>query len=743
MDSLPLHVCHVHKLSILLNRAYSLVHSTALAFLIYYRVSFIFQDLNTRATPGLVPWLLVFASELLLSFIWLLGQAFRWRPVTRTVFPEKLPEDDKLPAIDVFICTTDPDKEPTVEVMNTVLSAMALDYPPEKLNVYLSDDCGSPRTLHGMREAWRFARYWLPFCRRYGIKIRGPEPYFSALSGDGSFGSSEFTTERQKIKERYEMMKDSITKARERGGQGHSRSSTAGDHPSVIEVMQDESDGTLDVLAADKTKMPLLVYVSREKRPSHPHHFKAGALNVLQRVSSVISNSPYILALDCDMYCSDPTSARQAMCFHLDPNIPPSLAFVQFPQRFHNISMSDVYDSQLRTLFSIPWQGLDGLQGPVLSGTGFYIKRVSLYGSTINIADMDLEELKQSFGSSNELIKSVRRIYESNLMDDQDGLQKVTQLLASCSYETDTKWGKEVGFLYDSVVEDYFTGFRLHCNGWTSVYCDTSRPQFLGSGTTNLNDVLIQGTRWSSGLIDVGFSKFCPLIYGPTRISILGSMCYGELAFFPLYCLPLWCFATIPQLCLLNGIPLYPKVSSSFFVIFVFIFVSALSKHLYEVLLTGGSFQTMKNEQRIWMIKSVTCYLYGSLDAIMKKMGLREASFFPTNKAADEEQVKLYQMGKFNFDASNIFLFPMVAIIILNMVAFVGGLLRIMFVGDWDKILVQVFISCYILIMNFPLIEGMIIRKDKGRVQPSVTLLSVIVSIIFSFLGSIIISIVW
>lgn len=28
-------------------------------------------------------------------------------------------------------------------------------------------------------------------------------------------------------------------------------------------------------------KMPLLVYVAREKRPSHPHNFKAGALNVL------------------------------------------------------------------------------------------------------------------------------------------------------------------------------------------------------------------------------------------------------------------------------------------------------------------------------------------------------------------------------------------------------------------------------------------------------------------------------
>lgn len=30
-----------------------------------------------------------------------------------------------------------------------------------------------------------------------------------------------------------------------------------------------------------ESEMPLLVYLAREKRPFHPHHFKAGALNVL------------------------------------------------------------------------------------------------------------------------------------------------------------------------------------------------------------------------------------------------------------------------------------------------------------------------------------------------------------------------------------------------------------------------------------------------------------------------------
>lgn len=71
------------------------------------------------------------------------------------------------------------------------------------------------------------------------------------------------------------------------------------------------------------------------------------------RVSGVMSNSPYILVLDCDMYCNDPTSARQAMCFHFDPKIYSSLAFVQFPQRFRTLVKDDIYDSEFRSIFQV------------------------------------------------------------------------------------------------------------------------------------------------------------------------------------------------------------------------------------------------------------------------------------------------------------------------------------------------------------------------------------------------------
>ncbi|THG08517.1 hypothetical protein TEA_002150 [Camellia sinensis var. sinensis] len=368
----------------------------------------------------------------------------------------------------------------------------------------------------------------------------------------------------------------------------------------------------------------------------------------------MISNSPYILVLDCDMYCNDPSSARQAMCFHLDPKMSPSLAFVQFPQKFHNISKTDIYDSQLRSTF-------------------------------------------------------------------------------------------KVGFLYFSVVEDYFTGFiNLHGKGWISVYCDPARPAFLGSGTTNLSDVLVQSTRWSSGLVEVAISRFCPLLHAPKQkekqMSVLARMCYAELAFFPFYFIPLWCFATIPQLYLLNGIPLYPEVSSWYFIVFSFIFVSSQSKHIQEIFSTGGSTQTWCNEQRMWMIKSVTCHLYGSLDAFMKRMGMREASFLPTNKAVDGEQLKRYQMGKFDFQASNMLIVPVVTLVILNLVSLFGGVTRMVVInGSFNEMFVQVGLSFFIVSMSYPIVEGMVVRKDKGRVPISVSILSAVISMIYLLLGSLII----
>lgn len=141
------------------------------------------------------------------------------------------------------------------------------------------------------------------------------------------------------------------------------------------------------------------------------------------------------------------------------------------------------------------------------------------------------------------------------------------------------------------------------------------------------------------------------------------------------------------------------------------------------------------------MMKSVTCHLYGSLDAILKKFDLRKASFSTTNKVDDDEQIKLFRESKFDFRASTIFIAPLVTVMLVNLASIVGGVYRIMFMGDdWRKMFGQVLLSFYIIVMNFVVIEGMVLRKDEGRIPLYVNILSVVFSLIFLSLGSIIIS---
>lgn len=77
------------------------------------------------------------------------------------------------------MCTADPALEPPMLVISTVLSVMAYDYPPEKLNIYLSDDAGSAVTFYALHEASEFAKHWIPFCKNYKVEPRSPAAYFA------------------------------------------------------------------------------------------------------------------------------------------------------------------------------------------------------------------------------------------------------------------------------------------------------------------------------------------------------------------------------------------------------------------------------------------------------------------------------------------------------------------------------------------------------------------------------------
>ncbi|KNA17850.1 hypothetical protein SOVF_076690 [Spinacia oleracea] len=690
------HIRNVQLTRAIVNRLHIFLHSVAIFSLFYYRfTSFFNSDISILA------YSLLTTAELFLTFLWAFTQAFRWRPVMREVSGYESIKPEQLPGLDVFIVTADPTKEPVLEVMNSVISSMALDYPVDRLAVYLSDDGGSPLSKEAIKKAYEFAKLWIPFCNKYNVKTRCPQAFFSPLAdGERLDWNSEFMADQLELQTKYEAFRNYVEK--ESGD--NTKCTAVHDRPPCVEIIHDnKQNGESDV------KMPLLVYVAREKRPGRPHRFKAGALNALLRVSSLMSNAPYLLVLDCDMYCHDPTSARQSMCFHLDTNMASSLAYVQYPQIFYNVSKNDIYDGQARSAHMTKWKGMDGLRGPVLNGTGYYLKRKALFGKPNNEDEYLNSQPEKAFGSSTKLIAALRENSKQNLAIKElteDELYQEARNLATCTYEANTLWGSEVGYSYECLLESTFTGYMLHCRGWKSVYLYPKRPCFLGCTTIDMKDATVQLIKWTSSLLGIALSKSSPLTLAMSSMSILQSMCYAYITFTGLFAAPLVIYGVVLPISLLKGFPIFPKVSDPWILPFVLIFVSSHLQHLYEVLESDKSATQWWNEVRIWMMKSVTACLFGLTEAIMKKIGVQTATFRLTNKVVEKEKMDKYEKERFDFSGAAMLMVPLNILVVLNMVSFIGGLMRVIINNSYDQMFAQLFLSFFVLLLSYPVVKG-------------------------------------
>lgn len=92
---------------------------------------------------------------------------------------EREGEPSELAAVDFFVSTVDPLKEPPLITANTVLSILAVDYPVDKVSCYVSDDGSAMLSFESLVETADFARKWVPFCKKFSIEPRAPEFYFS------------------------------------------------------------------------------------------------------------------------------------------------------------------------------------------------------------------------------------------------------------------------------------------------------------------------------------------------------------------------------------------------------------------------------------------------------------------------------------------------------------------------------------------------------------------------------------
>ncbi|KAK2984236.1 hypothetical protein RJ640_010195, partial [Escallonia rubra] len=669
-------------------------------------------------------WTGLFMAELWFSFYWLITQSARWNPIRRYTFKERLYQryEEVLPSIDVFVCTADPQVEPPLMVINTVLSLMAYNYPPEKLNIYLSDDGGSDLMFYALLEASRFSAHWLPFCRKLKIEPRSPAAYFANVcepTNDPVMANewssikvyiSKLVVKIALLQKSYEELKKRIDDAMKLGQiSDELRNEHKGfckwdlvsnrrDHQTILQILIDGRE--TKAVDVQGQPLPTLVYLAREKRPQYHHNFKAGALNALLRVSSRISNSPIVLTVDCDMYSNNSESVRDAMCFFMDEERGHDIAFVQYPQQFDNITKNEIYSNSMRIIMEMEMAGLDANGGPFYMGTGCFHRRDILCGKKYS------KECKIDWKKQNT---------DSKVQEDADMLEDTCRVLASCTYE--------MGLKYGCPVEDVITGLSIQCRGWRSVLYNPERKGFLGVAPTTLLQTLAQQKRWSEGDFQIFLSRHCPFVYGHKRIPLKLQISYCIFLLWAPNCLATLYYATVPSLCLLKGIPLFPKMSNPWTLAFAYVMIAKYAYSLGEFLWYGGTFQGWWNDQRMWIYKRLTSFLFGFIDTILKAIGFTKSGFVVTAKTSEEDVSSRYEKEVMEFGATSPMFNILATVALVNLLGFVAGVTRVilnMQNEDFNRLGLQIILCGLVVLINLPLYQGLFFRKDNGRLPSSV-----------------------
>ncbi|XP_047957168.1 cellulose synthase-like protein E6 isoform X2 [Salvia hispanica] len=707
---------------------YAISVAVSIALICIYRVMHFPQQHGlTRWT-----WIGISMAELWFIIYWIITQFVRYRAVSRYTFKDRLSRryEGNLPRIDIFVCTADPQLEPPLMVADTVLSVMAYDYPPEKLSVYLSDDGCSDLVFYALYEASKFSRVWLPFCRRFNVELRAPNAYFSAakqVPSDDPFLAKEW----REVKKLYNEMEAQITDIMKLGRvpdhlrkhhkglceweSGASRSN----HHTILQVLIDRR-GTEEVDIEGKP-LPMLVYLAREKRPGYPHNFKAGSMNALIRVSSRISNGPIILNLDCDHYSNNSQSVRDALCFFMDDEQGHDIAYVQFSQCFDNITKNDLYGSSLRVPNEVEILAMDAHGGPLYVGSCCFHKRDALTG-------------KKYEKGSHINWKQVNEIQEP----EREILLEETAKFANCSYEESSFWGKEMGLKYGCPVEDVVTGLSIKCKGWRSVHFNPGRKGFLGVAPVTLLGTLIQHTRWSEGNFQIFLSKYCPLIYGHGKIPIqlqISYLCYN---LWGANCLATLYYVTVPTFCLLKGINLFPQLSSNWILPYAYVLLAKYTYSLGEFLRCGGTLMGWYNDQRMWLYKRVTSYLFGFCQTIMRYLGFAKLDFAITGKNVDGDVIKRFEQEIMEFGAASSMFIILATIALFNLLTSISIARSIIIkkpVTDLDSFALQILLNGVLIIINLPLFEALFLRKDQGCMPTSVTCQSIILAVLAYAIG--------
>ncbi|CAD6255029.1 unnamed protein product [Miscanthus lutarioriparius] len=662
-------------------------------------IAFFIWRIRNRNHDGVWLWATSMVGDVWFGFSWVLNQLPKLNPIKRVPDLAAIRDqhehstsgesNSNLPGIDVFITTVDPVDEPILYTVNSFLSILATDYPVEKYACYLSDDGGTLVHYEAMLEVASFAKLWAPFCRKHGVEPRAPESYFGVKRQPytGSM-QEEFASDHRRVRREYEEFKvridslfSTIYQRSEAYNRKHAKDDDGvlkatwmadgtqwpgtwieqaenhrkGQHAGIVKVVLNHpshkpqlgspasTDNPLDFSNTD-TRLPMLVYLSREKRPGYNHQKKAGAMNAMLRVSALLSNAPFLINFDCDHYINNSQAFRASMCFMLDPRDGENTAFVQFPQRFDDVDPTDRYANHNRVFFDGTMLSLNGLQGPSYLGTGTMFRRAALYGmepprwraheSKVN------DDKGKQYGRSTLFINTIldgakkeRRSITPVFLDEEIVTSELASLM-TCAYEDGTQWGRDAGWVYNIATEDVVTGFRMHRQGWRSIYCSVEPAAFHGTAPINLTERLLQVLRWSGGSLEMFFSHSNAFLAGG-RMHPLQRVAYLNMSTYPIVTVFILAYNLFPLMWLVSEQYYIQRPFGTYILYLVAVIAMIHVIGMFEVRWAGITLLDWCRNEQFYMIGATGVYPTAVLYMALKLVTGKGIHFRLTSKQTE------------------------------------------------------------------------------------------------------------
>ncbi|MFE4107246.1 glycosyltransferase [Almyronema epifaneia] len=419
------------------------------------------HSLNSNVLWFSVPLLLAEIYSYLGGVMFMIGL---WRPLQRQVrsldrlIPEMPPQ--QWPTVDVFITCYN---EPPDLVEQTIRAALALDYLPQQLRVYVLDDGNSPE-LRSVAERLCLEDLQSPALIRRSEQLQQQRQalierlaQLQQLQPQTEVAESCLTTQSAATESSFHLLQVFAQGLRLLNPE----------HPSLSDRLSQEIAQTQVAIHHQELALADLArcrYIARPKPSHRPHHAKAGNINYA--IFSGKTAGAFILTLDAD-HVPKPQFLKRVLPYFFNYNLftgqyePNRIAFVQTPQGFYNLPQGDPFGHQAHLFYGPIQQGKDGLNSAFYTGTNALMRREAL----VNVG---LQNFSAAFSADE------KRLEEFDLIG---------------------------GLSSSSITEDMNTAMRLHASGWRSIYHDELLAE--GLAPDDLSSTLKQRLRWAQGTIQV------------------------------------------------------------------------------------------------------------------------------------------------------------------------------------------------------------------------------------------------